>query len=113
MRKLTNKKVISLNKKFGGSLINKGNLDFTLDSANHEKNIYKSNAKIVQGIINGHPFLDGNKRVTISLISKRFMEKNIKCNKIQMTKGIINIAKNQINDLKIIERRLRKWCPKK
>lgn len=112
-KKINTKKLIQMNKEFGGALINKSNLDFAVDDANREKNIYRSNAKLLRGIVSGHPFLDGNKRTTIIAISKRFAAEDIKCNKKAMTKGIVNIAKKRITNLNKIEKRLRKWCMKK
>ena len=112
-KKISKKRLIALNKRFGGSVINKSNLDFAVDSANMEKNIFKSNAKLLRGIVSGHPFLDGNKRTTLDTITKRFSNENIKCNKKAMTKGIVNIAKKNIVDVNKIEKRLRKWCSKK
>ncbi len=111
-KKISKKGLIDLNKKFGGSVINESNLDFAVDSANMEKNIYKSNAKFLRDVVGGHPFLDGNKRTTIETISRRFSEEQIKCDKKKMTRGIVNIAKKGTIDLNKIEKRLRKWCSK-
>ncbi len=105
-------KVIKKNKKFGGSLINRGNLEFAIDKANKEKNIFKSNAHLVRGIIINHPFLDGNKRTTIDLITRRFAKQNIKCDSKALPRGIVNIAKQNIWDINKISNRLRKWCKK-
>ena len=112
-KKINKKKIIAMNRKFGGALINKSNLDFAIDSANREKNIYRSNAKLLRGIVSGHPFLEGNKRTAIATISKRFAFEDIKCNKRAMTKGVVNIAKKNVTNINKIEKRLRKWCTKK
>jgi len=111
--KINKKKLISRNKRFGGALINKSNLDFAIDSANQEKNIYRSNAKLLRGIVSGHPFLDGNKRTTIATLTERFKNENIKCDRKAMTKGVVNIAKNRVVNINKIEKRLRRWCKKK
>ena len=113
MRKINKKKIIELNKKFGGSLINDSNLDFDIESANQEKNIFKSNAKLLRGIVSGHPFSDGNKRTAISEVSKRLAEEDIKIDKKVMAKGVVDIAKKNITDLNKIEKKLRKWSMKK
>lgn len=104
-------KIIKLNEKFGGALINKNNLDSAIDKAKREKNIYRSNAHLVRGIIIGHPFLDGNKRTTVEIITRRFAKHNIKCNEKQLVRGLVNIARQNTNVNKI-SRRLRKWCKK-
>ena len=107
------KRIVSLNKKFGGSLINKSNLDFAVSKANMEKNIYKRNAHILRGIIVNHPFLDGNKRTAVGTILKDFKQNKYSCDKKKLAKGIVNIAKQNQGDINIISRRLRKWCLKK
>ena len=84
-----------------------------IDKAKNEKNIYRSNAYIVRGIIIDHAFLDGNKRTAISVITNRFRKEGILCDKEMMTNGMISIAKNNIHDISRIESRLRKWCSKK
>ena len=104
--------IIKLNRKFGGTLLNKHNLDFDIQMANQENNIYKSNAYIIRGIIAGHPFSDGNKRTALTIISKRFNKYGITCNEEKLTKGIISIAKNNITNIDNISKRLRKWCRK-
>jgi prophage maintenance system killer protein len=103
-------KIIKINRRYGGSLINRSNLDFDVRQANQTKNIYKSNAYIVRGIVVGHSFLDGNKRTAINVITNRFKNQNISCDKKALTRGIVNIAKNNVSNVNHIERRLRKWC---
>ena len=81
-----------------------------MERANKEKNIYKSNAYLVRGIIVNHPFLDGNKRTAIDLIVRRFEKYGIKCDEHGLVKGLVNIAKENLNDINKISNRLRKWC---
>lgn len=104
--------IIKINKKYGGNLTNKNNLDFDLDRANKEENIYKSNAYLIRGIVAGHSFSDGCKRTAIEVIVKRFAEKGISCNENKVVRGMVEIAKG-VNDINKIERRLRKWCQTK
>lgn len=104
------KVIIKLNKKFGGHLRDSSNLDFDVQMAKREKNIFKSNAYIIRGIIAGHPFSDGNKRTALTVITKRFMKDNIKCDKQKLTKGIASIARDNVTDINKISKRLRKWC---
>ena len=102
--------IIRINKKYDGSLINRSNLDFTIERANSEKNIYKSNAHLLKGIVQGRPFLDGNKSTASEIVLRRFAKQKIGCNKNSFEKGIINLAKEKNTPLIKIERRLRKWC---
>lgn len=106
-------KIVKLNKKHGGNLINKSNLDFAVEKANNEKNIYKRNAHIIRGIIVNHPFLDGNKRTTTEIVLEDFKRNKYKCDKRKFEKGILNIAKQNEGNLNKISKRLRKWCSKK
>lgn len=104
--------LIRKNKEFGGCLINKSNLEYAIEKSNKEKEIYKSNAYLVRGIIVNHPFLDGNKRTTSDIIMRRFEKEGIRCDEKQLVKGIVNIAKKNIGDINKISNRLRKWCKK-
>lgn len=93
----------------GGCPLNISNLDFDLDVANHEKNIYRKNAHIIRGIVCGHAFSDGCKSTAMEITVRNFAKKNIKCNKNKMVKGLVNIAQDKPT-IKQIENRLRKWC---
>jgi hypothetical protein len=104
--------IIELNKKYGGSLLNKSNLEFDLDKARNEKNIYKSNAYILRGIVSGHCFIDGCKSTAIKVITDRFAKERIGCDKTKLANGVIRIAKGEIRDITKIEKGLRKWCMK-
>jgi prophage maintenance system killer protein len=104
-------KIIELNKKFGGSVLEKGNLDFDIDQANHEKNIYKSNAYVIRAMTQGHAFFDGNKRTALTIIARRFSKEGIKCNKEKLANGLVLFAKKKISINKI-ERNLKRWCKK-
>lgn len=104
--------IIKINKSFGGHLVNKSNLQYEINRANKQKNIFKSNAHIIRAMTSGHSFYDGNKRTAITIISRRFSQNKIKCDKQKLTKGIVIIAKQDINSINKIERRLRQWCKK-
>ncbi|MBU0958398.1 MAG: Fic family protein [Nanoarchaeota archaeon] len=105
--------LIKINKKHGGVLIDRSNLEFAVDSANKEKDIYKSNAYLIRGVIVNHPFLDGNKSTASEIVLKRFKKEGIKCNREKFSSGLISIAKNNIGSIDKIERRLKRWCPRK
>ena len=104
--------IIKTNRRHGGALVNRSNLDFAVQSANKEKNIYKSNAHLIRGIVVNHPFLDGNKSTVSEVVLKRFAKRGIKCNKKLFEQGIVDIARSNEGDINKIKRRLEKWCPK-
>lgn len=104
--------IIRINRKFGRTLINRSNLEFDVEMANKEKNLYMANAYIIRGIISGHPFSDGNKRTALIVITNTFQKNKIRCDREKLTRGIINIAKENITDIKKISKRIRKWCLK-
>lgn len=110
MEKIEINDIIEKNKKYGGSLMNRSNLEFDIDKANNEKNPFRSNAHIIRGIVSGHCFFDGCKSTAIDLVINRMKQEGIKCNERKMVLGLVNIAKNQIGDVHKIEKRLRKWC---
>ena len=107
------KDIIRINKKHKGVLINRSNLEYAIARANKEKNIYKSNAYLLRGIVVNHSFVDGNKSTASEVILKRFIKQNIKCNKKNFQRGIVNIARTNESDINKIQRRLKKWCTKK
>ena len=109
---VNSKNIIEINKKHGGFVLNRSNLDFAVDMANKEKNIYRKNAYLIRGIVQGHAFFDGNKSTASEVVLKDFMKEKIKCNKRMFEKGIINLAKEKNTPIIKIERRLRRWCPK-
>ena len=84
----------------GGTLINKGNLEFILKKVEVEKSIIKKAAIILRDIIRLHPFLDGNKRTAfhtmlyfLELNDKRFKYGHKDENKIE--KMLNRIARNR------------------
>lgn len=65
MELLTAEDIIEINKKIGekGVVINEGNLDFTVQKVNKNKeSLIKKAALLLYDLINSHVFLDGNKR---------------------------------------------------
>jgi len=104
--------IIEINKKHGGCLLNKSNLEFDIERANEEKNIWRSNAYLVRGIVSGHCFLDGCKSTAMEVITDRFAEHKIGCDKSKLVRGILKIARGEIQDINKIEKGLRKWCYK-
>lgn len=110
---VTKKEIVNLNKELGGKLVRPSSLDFALDKIKKEKNVYKRNANLIRAIVVDHPFDDMNKSTATIITMREFKRNNIKCKEEPYLRGIRSIAKNNITDLKKIERRLKKWCQKK
>lgn len=109
---ITKEEIIEINKKYGGCPLVINNLDFDLDMANHEKNIYKSNAHLVRGIICGHSFFDGCKSTATEIIVKRFSKHDIECQEKPLARFLLKTAMKNYPVIKI-EKSLRKICKKK
>lgn len=112
MKKLNIKNIIRQNKKFGGSLLNKSNLEYDIEKANNEKNIYRSNAYVVRAMASGHSFLDGNKRTASEILIDRFSGEGIRLDEKKLSKGMVNIARNNISNIDKIENMIKKWKKK-
>jgi prophage maintenance system killer protein len=112
MKKLNIKNIINQNKKFGGSLLNKGNLEFDIDMANKQRDIYRSNAHVARAMTSGHSFLDGNKRTAAEILVRRFGDEGIKVNREKISKGMVELAKENVSNINDIEKRLKKWTKK-
>ena len=108
---ITKGKIIEINKKYGGHPIMGSNIDFDLDMAKKEKNIYRSNAYLIRGIVCGHSFSDGNKSTAMEVTLRRFNKNNIKCDEKRLSKFFIKTAINNY-PINKIERSLRKICKK-
>ncbi len=74
--------MIEINRRLGGSAINRGALDFILSKieskrmdASRKKNVAKIAAIIWMDMIRQHPFVDGNKRAAAESM-KLFLAKN-------------------------------------
>lgn len=111
-KEIIKSEVIELNKQFGGALINESALEFTVEMANRQENIYLSNAHVTRGIILNHPFLDGNKRTAATIIVRRFADEEIVCNEEKLVRCVVSIAKNNIHSIIKIVQKLRKCCKK-
>ncbi|MDE1854734.1 MAG: type II toxin-antitoxin system death-on-curing family toxin [Candidatus Micrarchaeota archaeon] len=64
MASLTVEEIVEINRKVGekGTLINKGNLEFTVQKVEKAKELGRKAALLLHDLIVLHPFLDGNKR---------------------------------------------------
>ncbi len=100
--------LLRINKGFGGGLRNDSSLDFAFDMQENKKlGHYKKLAWLWRAILVDHPFTDGNKR-TAAFTALAFAEENKKqINQDLMLHHIVSIAKQNIKDIRNIERRLK------
>lgn len=107
---IINKEQIRLiNEMYGGSLRTDAEIETALYMGK-SKNVYKKIAYLWKAILVGHPFTDGNKRTAL-IVALAIMEKSgigLKDkNKENMIGEITKIAKENITDIKRIERLVR------
>ena len=96
--------IININKVIGsnGATVNKGNLAFTLDKAKNAKTLMKKAVTLLVGIIEGHPFVDGNKR-TAFVKMELFLQMNgkeldhSKADEYLMERVLYDIAEKRIS----------------
>jgi len=98
--------ILKLNKELGGSLRTLGSVEFAI-TAGKDKSIIKRLALLWRAILADHPFDDANKR-TIELITREYARsKKYHLDTPKLVKEILNVSKNNITDLKKIERRIK------
>lgn len=101
-------KIVRTNRVFGGVIYNSDNLDFDIEQAKKQKNIFKKLAQVSRAMLSGHSFTDGNKRTSFVMIKCELNELGIKCDYKKLVKTLIKLAKTQESDVNKIERRIRK-----
>ena len=106
--KVSKKELLRINKGFGGNLRSDSSLDYALDIQNNIKlGEYKKLAYLLRAILVDHPFSDGNKRTATFLVFAFAEEDKKEVDKELLTHHIISIAKNNINEIRNIENRLK------
>ena len=105
---LSKEDLLRINAGFGGNLRSGSSLDFAFDKCNERKlGIYKKLAYLWRAILVDHPFSDGNKR-TAAFVSFAFAQENNKqVDRDLLIHHIVSVAKDNINDIKNIEWRLK------
>ena len=100
--------LLRINAGFGGNLRSGSSIDFAFDRIKDSKlGPYKKLAYLMRAILVDHPFSDGNKR-TATFIVLNFAEQNNKqVDRELLIQQIISIAKQNINNIRNIEQRLR------
>jgi len=98
--------VLKLNKELGGSLRNLGSVEFAIAAGKKKPDIRKL-ALLWRAILTDHPFDDANKR-TIELITREYTRsKKYHLDTQKLVREILKVSKNNITDLKKIERRIK------
>lgn len=113
---LTKEEIIRIHEKIieetGGTsgMLNEGLLDLTLDQMKVSEDLIQKSIVLIFGIIQNHPFVDGNKRTGLECLDV-FLDYNNKNFKIEdineAEEMVLEIAKNEISKNKV-----RKWIEK-
>lgn len=110
---ISKKDLLRINHGFGGNLRSDSSLDFAFEKLEDKKlGDYKKLSYLLRAILVDHPFSDGNKR-TATFVALAFTEKNNKKVDADLLQHhIISIAKNNIQEIRNIEWRIKnaiKW----
>lgn len=98
--------LIRINKALGGNLRADSSLDFAF-AASENKTDRQKLALLWRAILIDHPFDDANKR-TVELITRAYARsKGHKADTKKLVNEIIDVSKNNISDLKAIERKIK------
>ena len=106
------KRLIDANRVFGGTLVNKSNLDFELEMIKNQDKHLRKAAHITRAMTSGHAFSDGNKRTAIVGVTSEFYNADLKADKKKLVKTMINLSKTGEGSIIKIERKLRR-CTRK
>ncbi len=103
------KELIGVNKIFSeGKLINKSILEYALFNIEKSNDWQYNLITLLNAIICGHAFLDGNKRSGATLALWYFNKNNIAYDSNLFVKSIINVAKMKKPNFKKIQKEIHK-----
>lgn len=106
--KISKEELLRINHGFGGNLRSDASLDFALDKVKNKKlGPYKKVAYLVRAILVDHPFSDGNKRTAAYVALNFASEYHKQVDMELLSHHLISIAKQNINDIKKIEWRIK------
>ena len=106
--KIDKEDLLRINQGFGGGLRNNAGLEFAIAKQNEKKlGDYKKLAYLWRAILVDPSFSDGNKRTAVFLAFQFAEETNKQINRDLLVYHAMSIAKRNIADINIIERRLR------
>jgi len=106
------KRLVDVNRVFGGRIINEGNLDFETEMASIQKQPFKRASHLTRAMTSGHSFSDGNKRTAIVAVTSEMRDAGFKVDKKKLVRIMIKLSKIGEGNLKKIESNLRR-CMKK
>ena len=106
--KIGKKELLRINHGFGGNLRSESSIDYALDKLEDKKlGMYKKLAYLLRAILVDHPFSDGNKRTAAYISLKFATEFKKQVNTELLIHHLVSIAKQNIHDIRKIERRLK------
>jgi len=106
--KIDKEDLMRINQGFGGGLRNDSSIDFAIEKQGESKlGEYKKLAYLWRAILVDHPFSDGNKRTAVFLAFNFAQEADKRADRDLLVHHVLSIAKNNITDINVIERRLR------
>ena len=105
---ISKEELLRINHGFGGNLRSGSSLDFAINQQENKKlGNYKKLAYLMRAILIDHPFSDGNKR-TAAFVAFVFGEEfNKRVDRDLLLHHIVSIAKNNIQNIRNIEERLK------
>lgn len=105
--KISKEELLRINAGFGG-ILRDDSLDFAIEKQEDRKlGEFKKLAYLMRAILVDHPFSDGNKRTAMYFALKFTEGSNLQVDRDLLLHQIISIAKNNINEIKNIEWRLK------
>ena len=107
--KISKEDLLRINQGFGGGLRSDSSLNYAIEIQDNNNKLgeYKKLAYLIRAILVDHPFSDGNKR-TATYLCLAFAEQAKKIVDIDLLlHHIVSIAKQNINEIKNIEYRLK------
>jgi len=100
--------IIDINSKLGGTLINSNSLSFACDKAKGEKNVFRRLSYIIRAIVVDHSFDDMNKSTATIFTMRELDREGIEYNPQSIQRAIRKIARQNISNLKTIEKMIRR-----
>jgi prophage maintenance system killer protein len=110
---INKQKLINTNKIFGERVANESSLDFDVDMANKQKNIFRQLAYATRAMTSSHAFSNANKRTALVMIKSELADVGIRCDQKKIAKSLVRLATTGEGRINIIERRIRASCRKK
>ncbi len=100
--------LLRINAGFGGTLRSSSSLDFAIEMQKNKKiGHYKKLAYFFRAVLVDHPFSDGNKRTALFLAYAFANKFNKLVDRDLLIQQIISIAKNNVKEISLIERRIK------